>query len=165
MKENAPGEVMNADSFKRFFEGKSITLMSRFALTQEIALLSAACAPLPEEAHPMYWLSVEERVLVANRLREVLPPEPGPVRAIREALTPLPPSDRWKIRQSTMKAYKHLTHHPTPPPLFLVPSVWPIRMEQVVSGMLFPAQIGFWIQHPVHPNPVMPYPEEQLPPE
>jgi len=144
MKEHAHGDVMDAESFEYVFEGNTVTLMSADALHRELEQLHEAWTPPPGVPRPTHPLQAEERFSAAMCLQHELPPEPVSVSFVREAIARMPPSERWRLPEAIAVARDHLHQCPNPAPLFLVPAVWSVRMEQVLGGVLLPAQIGFW---------------------
>lgn len=136
--------MLSAEDFAELFEGNTVTLMSSRSLRRELAWLRGYLPAASQKRRAQRPLFDADRRQLAALLQRVLPPQPEDVASLRDGLAQLPASCSPLLRTAVAEAYAHLRNCPQPAELFLVPAVWSLRMEHVLSGTLYPAQLGTW---------------------
>ncbi|MDP1696466.1 MAG: hypothetical protein Q8L45_01555 [Xanthomonadaceae bacterium] len=138
-------DTLNAESFGESFAGMTVTLMPTADLRRELALLRAALPPSAPSDLPPRPAFFEDVLALTAHLGSFLPSSPPDnAAALRHALSRLQRSKSALAKRLAAEARRLLRSDPSHGYLWLVPSVWPLRMGMLLEGQTFPAQVRYW---------------------
>lgn len=138
-------KTLDAATFDEIFEGMTVTLMAARPLCRELALLRAVLPPSAPSDWPPRPVLLDEVLDLSARLSAMLPPTPpDDYAALRQRLSPLPRLECALAKNLAADTWQMLRSAPVQTRLWLVPSVWPLRMGMLLQGQTFPAQIHYW---------------------
>ena len=137
-------DTLDAAAFDDIFQGMTVTLMASRPLRRELALLRAALPPVARADWPQRPLSAADVVAVTTWLQPLLPAVPDAPASLRPTLGLLTGRQSAQARLALLAAYQAIRAHPGREPLWLVPTVWPLRMVMLLEGQMFPADVRVW---------------------